>query len=137
MMQIQISRGLGTDSHYYVSLDRVVLAVSKVTIFRLGLALYHVAMGNWQMDDAGLAIEVPDLRVMVLGGSYHRESSETSVSPKHRFLGEGHTLHRVATWLLFETFLGGLLLSLLEGWVGLAVVQADWLAGVSAGHPGL
>jgi hypothetical protein len=31
-------------------------------------------------------------------------------------------------WLLFETWIGELLLTCLERWVGLAVVQVDWLA---------
>ena len=38
-------------------------------------------------------------------------------------------------WLLFETRLGELLLAYLERCVGLAVVQADWLAIQPSGKP--
>jgi hypothetical protein len=38
-------------------------------------------------------------------------------------------------WLLFETRLGELLLSVLERRAGLAVVQAEWLAAQPAGEP--
>ena len=38
-------------------------------------------------------------------------------------------------WLLFETKLGEVLLVLLERYVGLALVQADWLAGQRSGEP--
>ena len=38
-------------------------------------------------------------------------------------------------WLLFETWIGGLLLLSLERCVGLAVVQADWLAVQRSGEP--
>ena len=38
-------------------------------------------------------------------------------------------------WLLFETKLGELLLSLLERRTGLAIVRSDWLSGQSSGRP--
>ena len=38
-------------------------------------------------------------------------------------------------WLLFETWLGELLLTLLERRIGLAVVQADMLAAQRSGKP--
>lgn len=38
-------------------------------------------------------------------------------------------------WLLFETKLGELLLTVLERKAGLAIVQADWLAAQVAGKP--
>jgi hypothetical protein len=41
----------------------------------------------------------------------------------------------IVRWLLFETSLGELLLTILERMVGLAVVQADWLAAQPAGEP--
>ena len=39
----------------------------------------------------------------------------------------------IVRWLLFETRLGELLLSILERKVGLAVVQVEWLAAQPAG----
>jgi hypothetical protein len=41
----------------------------------------------------------------------------------------------ILRWLLFETKLGELLLVYLERCVGLAVVQADWLAIQPSGRP--
>ena len=41
----------------------------------------------------------------------------------------------LARWLLFETRVGELLLHFLERFVGLAVVQADWLATQRSGEP--
>ena len=38
-------------------------------------------------------------------------------------------------WVLFRTKIGELLLTLLEQKAGLAVVQADWLAGRRSGKP--
>ena len=38
-------------------------------------------------------------------------------------------------WVLFGTKIGELLLTLLEQKAGLAVVQADWLAGCRSGKP--
>ena len=38
-------------------------------------------------------------------------------------------------WFLFHTKAGEVLLILLERWVGLAVVQADWLAVQCSGEP--
>ena len=38
-------------------------------------------------------------------------------------------------WLLFETWIGELLLLFLERYVGLAVVQAEWLAVQRSGEP--
>ena len=38
-------------------------------------------------------------------------------------------------WLLFETRIGAFLLYILERCVGLAVVQADWLAMQRSGEP--
>jgi hypothetical protein len=40
----------------------------------------------------------------------------------------------ILRWLLFETRFGELLLTILERKVGLAVVQADWLAAQPAGE---
>jgi hypothetical protein len=131
-MNVHISKGLGSDGQYYVSLDRVVIVVSRVALFKLGLAFYHVAMGNRRLDDAGGLIQVDDLRVVVLGGSCHRISSETSVSSNHQELAQNPTLSRVGR-LLFESSPGGLLLRLLERGLGLAVVEADWLGEQLAG----
>jgi hypothetical protein len=41
----------------------------------------------------------------------------------------------IVRWLLFETWFGELLLTILERKVGLAVVQADWLAAQPVGEP--
>jgi hypothetical protein len=41
----------------------------------------------------------------------------------------------LASWVLFGTKIGELLLTLLEQKAGLAVVQADWLAGCRSGKP--
>ena len=41
----------------------------------------------------------------------------------------------IVRWLLFETRLGELLLTILERKVGLAIVQAEWLAARPAGEP--
>jgi len=41
----------------------------------------------------------------------------------------------IVRWLLFETRLGELLLTILERKVGLAVVQIEWLAAQPAGEP--
>jgi len=41
----------------------------------------------------------------------------------------------ILKWLLFETKLGELLLTILERKVGLAIVEADWLAVQPAGEP--
>ena len=41
----------------------------------------------------------------------------------------------IVRWLLFETRLGELLLIILERKVGLAIVQAEWLATHTAGEP--
>ena len=41
----------------------------------------------------------------------------------------------ILRWLIFETKLGEVLLVLLEQKVGLAVVQADWLAEQRSGEP--
>ncbi|MBN1660992.1 MAG: hypothetical protein JXA93_21525 [Anaerolineae bacterium] len=41
----------------------------------------------------------------------------------------------ILRWLLFETRLGELLLTILEQKVGLAVVQVEWLAVQRAGQP--
>jgi hypothetical protein len=38
-------------------------------------------------------------------------------------------------WLLFETWIGEFLLNFLERYVGLAVVQPDWLASQRSGEP--
>ena len=38
-------------------------------------------------------------------------------------------------WMLFETWIGELLLLCLERGVGLAVVQADWIAVQRSGEP--
>jgi hypothetical protein len=38
-------------------------------------------------------------------------------------------------WLLFETRVGELFLTILEHWAGLAVVQVDWLAVQCSGEP--
>jgi hypothetical protein len=40
----------------------------------------------------------------------------------------------ILRWFLFETKVGELLLTVLEQRVGLAVVQADWLAAQPAGE---
>ena len=41
----------------------------------------------------------------------------------------------ILRWLLFETRFGELLLVFLEKKMGLAVVQADWLAAQRSGEP--
>jgi hypothetical protein len=41
----------------------------------------------------------------------------------------------ILRWLLFETKLGELLLTILERKVGLAVVQVEWLAAQLPGRP--
>jgi hypothetical protein len=41
----------------------------------------------------------------------------------------------IVRWLLFETRLGELLLTILERKVGLAIVKVEWLAAQPAGEP--
>lgn len=41
----------------------------------------------------------------------------------------------VIRWMLFETRIGTLLLALLERWVGLAVVSAEWLGAQPSSRP--
>ena len=48
---------------------------------------------------------------------------------------EGKEKPMIVRRLLFETRLGELLLSILERKVGLAIVQAEWLAAQPAGEP--
>jgi hypothetical protein len=44
-------------------------------------------------------------------------------------------MNMLVRWLLFETWIGEFLLRFLERYVGLAVVQADWLALQRSGEP--
>jgi hypothetical protein len=48
---------------------------------------------------------------------------------------DGRENPMIVRWLLFETRLGELLLTILERKVGLAVVQVGWLAARPAGEP--
>ena len=48
---------------------------------------------------------------------------------------EGMENPMIVRWLLFETRVGELLLTILERKVGLAIVQAEWLAAQPAGEP--
>ena len=41
----------------------------------------------------------------------------------------------IVRWLLFETRLGELLLTILERKIGLAIVEVEWLAAQPAGAP--
>lgn len=119
-MAVCIKKGLGADERFYVALDGVTLAVSKVTLFKLGLAFYHVAMGNRQLDGFGEWVDVPDLQV-------YRISSESSESSNRQDLPQTPTPRWVSR-ALFETRPGERLLAILERGLGLAVVEAGWLA---------
>mgnify|MGYP001255138710 CR=1 FL=1 len=122
-MDVRICRGLGADEQYYVSLDVVTVVISRVGLFKLGLAFYHVAVGNWQLDDVGGRVEGVELRVV---GGDRRISPVSSVSANRHSSGQNHT-PRWVEWLLFETTLGGRVLGLLERVLGLAVVDSGWL----------
>ena len=126
-MDVRICKGLGVDDNYYVSLGKVTVVISKVGLFKLGLAFYHVAMGNWELDDVGERVDVPELRVVCGLTCYNVKSSKTPKSASHQFLVQTPTTPRAVTWLLFETRLGGLALSLLERVLGLAVAHSTWL----------
>jgi hypothetical protein len=109
--------GLGGDSRYYVSLGAVTLVASKASLFRLGLAFYHVARGNWEVGPSGGRVEVDDLGVYSI-------SSISSASSNRRCSGPGST-SRWVTRLVFESRLGDVLLALLERWASLAVVRLE------------
>ena len=64
------------------------------------------------------------------GGSCMSEGQMVPAKPT-----KGRRRAMILRWLLFETRLGELLLVCLERYVGLAVVQADWLASQPSGQP--
>ena len=64
------------------------------------------------------------------GGSCMPEGQMVPAKPT-----KGRRRAMILRWLLFETKLGELLLVCLERRVGLAVVQADWLANQPTGQP--
>ena len=57
MMYVLISKK--NASTYQIDLGSVVLTMPKSSLFPLGLALYHIAMGNWPYN---VKIEVPNLQ---------------------------------------------------------------------------
>jgi len=126
-MDVRICKGLGADDMYYVSLDRVTVVISKGGLFKLGLAFYHVAKGNWQLDDVGALVDVPKLRVVCGATCHNVKTPKTAKSSSRQSLAQNHTPPRAVTWLLFETTLGELALALLERVLGLAVVDSGWL----------
>lgn len=79
-----IKKGIGVDERYYVALEGVTLAVSRSTLFKMGLAFFHIAMGNWRVDGAGERIEGLELQVYL-------KSSKSSKSSNHQDSGQNHT----------------------------------------------
>lgn len=112
--EVVIRAGLGGDLRYYLDVGNCRLVASSSSLFQLGLAFYHVSVGNWGLEPPGIGVDVDDLRVYSM-------SSESSVSSSHQFSGDNPTPRWVRV-LLFESRLGDLFLAGLECWLGLGVV---------------
>jgi hypothetical protein len=122
-MQVQnvvIRPGLGGDLRYYLGLGDFTVVASKSSLLKIGLAFYHVAIGNWGVDASGIGVDVDDLTVYVV-------SSESSVLSNRQFSDQSSTPRWVVR-LVFNNRMADLVLSLFERWLGLAVVCVADLA---------